>query len=694
MALKIKSIDGITNIVVESATSANNVPASGIIGLEDSDSVKIINEDGKVSFSAATSEPTDLSEYYKKTETSGKKELSSAFSSVYNNIAKEYDPNKDYYRVGSLVMHDNQLYQAQYNTQSGAFNPIYWSATNVDNVRATRLTIYPDAGNKQYPSDEEVINAIKSRSLVLLSEEVPGSPSDGGRPQDFFILSDGYISTGGCLIAKFIRDIFNDNDRTYAYNTTGGLDYGSKIYMFSADLKTNNPGVWTTGINKIFSTDSNYEYITSLYGYPISAAGQTGDYVEHSELTCKIGTDNTGTSTAVLIQGKNNLTLGQCALVQGENNIAGYYSFAQGTDNIAGRGTGDPNYAALAQGWANTAENYSLAQGNHCSAVATAFAQGDNCSAYNYSFAQGNKCYAYDGASFAQGQYASATNWGVAFGNKTSATNNSFVLGSQSRSINWSIAAGQTVSAYQASFAQGQSVTAKNYSLAQGSNLTADQYSFVQGQNCSAASYSIAQGGWYCYAYNQSIAQGTNCSAKDQSFAQGEACTAINHSLAQGNDCKAEEYSQAFGRGTVITNYGMAIGKYNKTSANAAFVIGNGANNANRSDLFLISANGVASAADFIAGGVSLSSLAGMNFIGEDGIQVTESADGYHIGVSASSELSAGAGIAITTAANVTTISLSGCLTELMYLLNNKPATGHSYTLGLDTNGNLSWLEV
>ena len=41
-----------------------------------------------------------------------------------------------------------------------------------------------------------------------------------------------------------------------AYNTTGGLDYGSKIYMFSADLKTNNPGVWTTGINKIFSTDS------------------------------------------------------------------------------------------------------------------------------------------------------------------------------------------------------------------------------------------------------------------------------------------------------------------------------------------------------------------------------------------------------------------------------------------------------
>lgn len=48
MALKIKSINSITNIVVESAASANNVPATGIVGLETSGNIEKVIEDDKV----------------------------------------------------------------------------------------------------------------------------------------------------------------------------------------------------------------------------------------------------------------------------------------------------------------------------------------------------------------------------------------------------------------------------------------------------------------------------------------------------------------------------------------------------------------------------------------------------------------------------------------------------------------------
>ena len=48
MALKIKSISGIEDIVVSFADSANNVPATGIVGLETSGNIEKVIEDDKV----------------------------------------------------------------------------------------------------------------------------------------------------------------------------------------------------------------------------------------------------------------------------------------------------------------------------------------------------------------------------------------------------------------------------------------------------------------------------------------------------------------------------------------------------------------------------------------------------------------------------------------------------------------------
>ena len=89
-----------------------------------------------------------------------------------------------------------------------------------------------------------------------------------------------------------------------------------------------------------------------------------------------------------------------------------------------------------------------------------------------------------------------------------------------------------------------------------------------------------------------------------------------------------------------------AQGRCNKTSAHIAFVIGNGNVDNNdvihRSDAFIVDWNGVASGGDFITSA------------------------GYKL-----SDISA-----------------------ILDLLQNKPATGQPYMIGLDSDGNLTWLAV
>lgn len=110
--------------------------------------------------------------------------------------------------------------------------------------------------------------------------------------------------------------------------------------------------------------------------------------------------------------------------------------------------------------------------------------------------------------------------------------------------------------------------------------------------------------GWNSYAFGLQNSAGSNSltvgrgnSAFGESMAQGTFNSAYYHSIAQGSYCSAANNGQAFGSYLSI-NSGMAIGNYNKTSSNVAFVIGNGVYKPNRqtkSDLFLISSNGLIS---------------------------------------------------------------------------------------------------
>ena len=260
----------------------------------------------------------------------------------------------------------------------------------------------------------------------------------------------------------------------------------------------------------------------------------------------------------------------------------------QGTNNRA------QENGEFVQGDANTAQRYSIAQGYKNSAYYKGFSQGQNNSAVSDSIAQGqyNKAIYY---SFAQGDYNSASYTGFSQGYTNSSEYASFAQGYENKAGNTAMAQGYRNSANYYGFAGGRQNSAANYSFAHGDSNSAQYEGFAQGVSNSANNYALAQG-YQNIATNNAMAQGWNNSADNYSIAQGEKDAAYN-------------YSQAFGHGNIMSANGMAIGSYNKTSAGAAFVIGNGSgsNVSARSDSFIIFKDGSVSAAGNIsANGVEL----------------------------------------------------------------------------------------
>ena len=200
--------------------------------------------------------------------------------------------------------------------------------------------------------------------------------------------------------------------------------------------------------------------------------------------------------------------------------------------------------------------------------------------AWGEALAQGTNNSA-DGDAFAQGLENSAK-WSIAQGYRNIAETRSIAQGTENSANTDGFAQGEGNSAYSKSIAQGYGNTASVDALAQGYNNTAKNDSFAQGNGNSA--------------YSNSFTQGFNNSANSDGFAQGSYNLAKDNSIAQGYGNSAYNYSQALGNKNIMSGTGMAIGQYNKTSANVAFVIGDGTAEDARSDLFLIFKDGSVSA--------------------------------------------------------------------------------------------------
>ena len=149
---------------------------------------------------------------------------------------------------------------------------------------------------------------------------------------------------------------------------------------------------------------------------------------------------------------------------------------------------------------------------------------------------------------------------------------------------------GSANSAIKQSFAQGKSNSANENSFVQGNSNTAGDDSFAQGDSNSANIRALAQG-YSNTAYYESFAQGQINRVSNYSMGQGQGNSATNCSIAQGIHNDASNSAQAFGSNLIIES-AMAIGKFNKTSSDAVFVIGNGTADSERNDLMVVDNSG------------------------------------------------------------------------------------------------------
>ena len=220
-------------------------------------------------------------------------------------------------------------------------------------------------------------------------------------------------------------------------------------------------------------------------------------------------------------------------------------------------------------------------------------------------------------------------------GYQNSGTYVDFAQGYQNSAYQYAISQGYQNKANYESMAQGYINTANNIALAQGSTNSADYQAFAQGILNKASYDSLAQGHSNS-AVDQSIAQGLSNTAYHYSFAQGYDNKADMQSFAQGADNRASYYSQTIGHNLIASGfdednyyYGLfAIGGYNATTSNALFVVGNGSSyngTVTRSDAFVIYKDGHVSAkGDIYANGVKLGPGGGTSYQGRNGVNVVD----------------------------------------------------------------------
>lgn len=349
------------------------------------------------------------------------------------------------------------------------------------------------------------------------------------------------IPTSAVLYAKFsdVEDTLAalDNDKMDKVNPTG-------IGYFSLNRKTD----YIPGVNSV------------AVGYQTTASG---DYS--------------------FAEGNQTIASGLSSHAECNNTEAsGEYSHAEGNNTTA---SGSDSHA---EGSSTTASgNYSHAEGFSTTA-----------SGY-YSHAEGNHTAASWNGSHAEGYYTTSSgNYSHAEGNHTITSHKSQHVEGEYNIADTSTAQADSRGTYVHIVGNGTADDARSNALtltwdgdlwhsgklSHGNSISAEGlYSYSGGSETSAlGNYSHAEG-------VKTVAQGAS------SHTEGESTTTIgtaSHaeglgSIAQGN------YSHAQNQGTLANgNAQTAIGKFNIADTTSAFIIGNGADTDNRSNMFFIDWNG------------------------------------------------------------------------------------------------------
>ena len=451
-------------------------------------------------------------------------------------------------------------------TASGTGGKIYNGDNTYIGVDNTNNTIrfLNDAINK--------LESVSSKLNISAFSEVSGDFLTQEDLNDYATKTDleGYQEKGNYLSANALDEISGTWENvtakldTTAFSAVSGNFLTEHQSLANYYQKTETSGV--SELNSAFESKQN----TLSAGQNITIVNNV---IDLKNIDCSAST--------------NSIALGIKTSALGDYSVAiGYQSVAEGDISfVQGYGTNAIGNNAAAFGVQSVAKGtYSLAEGNKTSAVgAGSHAEGDRTLAnYQFSHAEGVQTTANSQASHTEGAWTIAGDYSHAEGQHASAV-------------------GQT------NHAEGY------YSLANG------QFSHAEGYQTSAIGMSNHSEGQFTYAgASFSHAEGQFTSAKN-SFAHAEgqytlANAVFTHAEGCGTSAKGD-CSHAGGQYTVA-NYGSetVIGQYNistysddilPSSGKPLFVVGNGASNDNRSDAFIVTKDGIASATVLATSGIS-----------------------------------------------------------------------------------------
>ena len=398
------------------------------------------------------------------------------------------------------------------------------------------------------------------------------------------------------------QDVFTagaSNNDLLTYTQNDGLSWSSPTAILDDNinhdvLEINNDGV----------LDFNYYFIDGSGGLTFNENNRRTlivnlsnngaiNHADDGELY--VGTDNTLTVKEKVGYNDTYLSVTNPVPDPGSNQHRGHVLTVNNSDGIAWQAP-----TALTAGTDLVINNGEISVNTNGTATGNyAFAEGAITSAFgDYSHAEG-------GATVAAGNYSHAEG-----GNTRASGNYSHAEGENTRATAYySHAEGTVTRAYgKASHAEGGWTSADGIaSHAEGSaTRAAGDYSHAEGQNTFARNNVTHAEGYNTTAFDSyGHAEGYETSACYMAHSEGHQTSAVGAgSHAEGDRTIASgNYSHAAGLCTVADVDNMTvIGKYNSTKS-AAFVIGNGTNENNLSDTFIVNWQGVASATKLATSG-------------------------------------------------------------------------------------------
>ena len=611
-----------------------------------------------------------LDEYYKKSETSGKTEIQNALGTKLDTTAfNNYSANVKTQIDSKLTKNDFDSYSAavdndidyisaavssipaqvqsdweETNTASPAYiqnKPVdlEMSAGNGISITETNNTlVFAVSGN--YADATEVNN-----KLTALSANKLDISATTGWDISAYSAGNNITIVDHVIDLKESKNLIGDGENIIV------TESGSNIIVSA--LKDILDKDDFDSYSAIIDDDIDY----------LSAA------IEDSILS--VGTDLKIENNIISVNTNGTANSAYMAFVEGSATLAsGIYSHAEGVKTFTSGGCNHAEgYGSSAISWEAHAEgNYTLASGvnSHAEGNCTT-AAGVNSHAEGYKTFAGYQAHAEGDRTSAMGNHTHAE------GQLTIANNNcAHAEGQQTSALAMQTHAegGWTLANNNCAHAEGFYTKALGYASHTEGQFTnaATAFAHAEGNGTSAIGIaSHAEGAWTVANHDYSHAEGQNTSALGAiSHAEGSGTMTMGaFAHAEGNNTSALlTFSHAEGQNTIANSYAMhAGGMYNKTSADALFVIGNGTAETARSDAFIITSAGLASATILATSGIpdieaAITSIPAQ--VQSDWEETNIASPAYIQNKPVDLEMSAGNGISITETNNTLVFAVSG----------------------------------